>query len=353
MSPQSRNVRLTAPSWGDARRTTADDTSRTGPPGGPEKGEEEADHAEGGSRRTGNHGKTRAASAAGTEAAWRPGGGARPAGTSLQPQDHCGYRTGGGGDPVAAGVPGIWPTLASEYLSKKHAIEVSRETVRRWMMEAKLWRGRKQHVAEIHEWRPRRSRVRRAGAVGHERPRLVGGARGRDLADQHDRRCDQPVVRAICGQRLDGGKNEPAGAIREKAWAAAGLIHRQGVPVSDCGENETGWEPGGKGTGGVAADADRPGVAGGGNHLDTGAQSAGEREGGARIFDSSRPAGERHACGWSEDHGASQPLPGNRVSALGEQHAGSGASQRGRCPPAAGEAPRFGRDCQPCGTRRL
>jgi hypothetical protein len=27
------------------------------------------------------------------------------------------------------------------------------------MMEAKLWRGRKQHAAEIHEWRPRRSRV--------------------------------------------------------------------------------------------------------------------------------------------------------------------------------------------------
>src|ERR1039457_3828858 len=39
---QSRNVRLTAPSLGDARRTTTDDTSRTGPPGGPEEGEEEA-----------------------------------------------------------------------------------------------------------------------------------------------------------------------------------------------------------------------------------------------------------------------------------------------------------------------
>jgi transposase len=54
---------------------------------------------------------------------------------------------------------GFGPTLATEYLAKKHDIEVSRETVRRWMMEAKLWRGRKQHVEEIHEWRPRRSRV--------------------------------------------------------------------------------------------------------------------------------------------------------------------------------------------------
>ena len=54
---------------------------------------------------------------------------------------------------------GFGPTLAAEHLVEKHDIEVSRETVRRWMMEAKLWRGRRQRVAEIHEWRPRRSRV--------------------------------------------------------------------------------------------------------------------------------------------------------------------------------------------------
>jgi transposase len=53
---------------------------------------------------------------------------------------------------------GFGPTLASEYLAKKHNIEVSRETVRRWMIEAKLWRARPQRVEKIHEWRPRRSR---------------------------------------------------------------------------------------------------------------------------------------------------------------------------------------------------
>jgi hypothetical protein len=53
---------------------------------------------------------------------------------------------------------GFGPTLASEYLAKKHDIEVSRETVRQWMMGAKLWRRRKQDVEKIHEWRPRRSR---------------------------------------------------------------------------------------------------------------------------------------------------------------------------------------------------
>src|SRR6266436_5390888 len=35
---------------------------------------------------------------------------------------------------------GFGPTLASEYLGRKHKITVSRETVRHWMMEAKLWR---------------------------------------------------------------------------------------------------------------------------------------------------------------------------------------------------------------------
>ena len=53
---------------------------------------------------------------------------------------------------------GFGPTLAAEYLAKKHNIQVSRETVRQWMIQAKLWRARKQRVEKIHEWRPRRSR---------------------------------------------------------------------------------------------------------------------------------------------------------------------------------------------------
>jgi hypothetical protein len=53
---------------------------------------------------------------------------------------------------------GFGPTLASEYLAKKHDIEVSRETTRKWMVEAKLWRPRRQRMEKTHEWRPRRSR---------------------------------------------------------------------------------------------------------------------------------------------------------------------------------------------------
>jgi transposase len=54
---------------------------------------------------------------------------------------------------------GFGPTLAAEYLGKKHGIQVGRETVRTWMIEGKLWQARRQHVEKIHVWRERRSRV--------------------------------------------------------------------------------------------------------------------------------------------------------------------------------------------------
>jgi len=53
---------------------------------------------------------------------------------------------------------GFGPTLAAEYLRDKHGIEASKETVRQWMMRAKLWRGKKAKVQGVHTWRPRRSR---------------------------------------------------------------------------------------------------------------------------------------------------------------------------------------------------
>jgi hypothetical protein len=53
---------------------------------------------------------------------------------------------------------GFGPTLASEYLSMHHQIRVSRETLRAWMIEARLWRPRKQRMERVHAWRPRRSR---------------------------------------------------------------------------------------------------------------------------------------------------------------------------------------------------
>ena len=53
---------------------------------------------------------------------------------------------------------GFGPTLAAEYLGKRHDIEASKETVRQWMMRGKLWRGKKEKMQQVHQWRPRRSR---------------------------------------------------------------------------------------------------------------------------------------------------------------------------------------------------
>lgn len=51
------------------------------------------------------------------------------------------------------------PTLASEYLSERQGMNVSRETLRGWMMAAQLWKPRRQRIERIHQWRPRRSQV--------------------------------------------------------------------------------------------------------------------------------------------------------------------------------------------------
>jgi len=53
---------------------------------------------------------------------------------------------------------GFGPTLACEYLSNRHDIHVSKETVRKWMIEAGLWRGKRRRMETVHPWRPRRSR---------------------------------------------------------------------------------------------------------------------------------------------------------------------------------------------------
>jgi len=53
---------------------------------------------------------------------------------------------------------GFRPTLAAEYLRKKHGITASKETVRQWMISARLWRANEQKVKAVHVWRPRRSR---------------------------------------------------------------------------------------------------------------------------------------------------------------------------------------------------
>jgi len=48
------------------------------------------------------------------------------------------------------------PTFATEKLEEKHAIHISPETTRLWMMEKGLWKAKKQKHIEYHSWRPRK-----------------------------------------------------------------------------------------------------------------------------------------------------------------------------------------------------
>ncbi len=45
------------------------------------------------------------------------------------------------------------PTLAAEELAEKHGVAISRETLRRWLIEAKLWRRRRAQLERAHVWR--------------------------------------------------------------------------------------------------------------------------------------------------------------------------------------------------------
>jgi hypothetical protein len=58
---------------------------------------------------------------------------------------------------VKANYRDFGPTLAREYLAKDHAVTVSKETLRQWMIAAGLRRGKRRAIEEVHVWRPRRS----------------------------------------------------------------------------------------------------------------------------------------------------------------------------------------------------
>jgi len=49
------------------------------------------------------------------------------------------------------------PTLAAEYLAEQHGVEISKETLRRILMTAGVWKRKRRRVEEVHVWRARRA----------------------------------------------------------------------------------------------------------------------------------------------------------------------------------------------------
>src|SRR3984893_17467019 len=67
------------------------------------------------------------------------------------------------------------PTLAAEHLAQE-GLSVSRETLRKWMTKAALWRPRSQRVKTVHVWRERRARFREMVLEESSSFRRVGGS---------------------------------------------------------------------------------------------------------------------------------------------------------------------------------
>ena len=49
------------------------------------------------------------------------------------------------------------PTFAAQQLAKRHQLQVSKETLRAWMIEDGIWKPDARQNAAVHAWRPRRS----------------------------------------------------------------------------------------------------------------------------------------------------------------------------------------------------
>jgi DNA-binding Lrp family transcriptional regulator len=50
------------------------------------------------------------------------------------------------------------PALAAEELASDYGIVVGKETLRKWLMEAGLWKAKRVHLERVHPWRARRQR---------------------------------------------------------------------------------------------------------------------------------------------------------------------------------------------------
>src|ERR1700687_4864411 len=49
------------------------------------------------------------------------------------------------------------PTFASQQLGKLHQLQVGKETLRGWVIQAGMWQPGSRKIQEVHGWRPRRS----------------------------------------------------------------------------------------------------------------------------------------------------------------------------------------------------
>ena len=135
------------------------------------------------------------------------------------------------------------------------------------MIKAKLWRARKRHVEEIHEWRERRSRFGELVQWDTSEHDWLEG-RGEEilLINMIDDATSRWFARFVTSDSTVENMN-----LLER------YVKKYGRPLGYYTDKASSFKPRrrpnemrsrGKRSGGVAADTDRPGVTGVGNHLD-------------------------------------------------------------------------------------
>ena len=112
------------------------------------------------------------------------------------------------------------PTFASEQLAKWHGIELSDETLRRWMIQAGLWKSRARKLEQVHCWRPRR-----ASLFSAARPSCCTGThprasfRFKGLLCAHAKgQCHRKLPRSRHGSLRCAGEAVNSGDNPERRW---------------------------------------------------------------------------------------------------------------------------------------
>ena len=166
------------------------------------------------------------------------------------------------------------PTFAAEQLAKRHQIQVGKETLRGWMIEAGTVEEQVAPAAGGAWLAATAERVRRVGAVGHLRSRLAGRTRASALSGADDRRRHQLELGTFRGARCDTSQHGRAVGVSGEEWPDGGRLH--GPRFDVCGAAAARREQGAAAPG-RPADATGAGVAGIGDRFHSGLLAASER----------------------------------------------------------------------------
>jgi biotin operon repressor len=244
---------------------------------------------------------------------------------------------------------GFGSTLAAEYLAQQHKIKIGREALRKLMIGAALWQGRKRKVEQVHLWRQRRSsRGELVQWDTSEHDWLEGRGEKFYLIHRIDDATSELTARFVAHDSTQENmrllktyletNGRPLAFYTDKAslFQTAPKIardqqeltrdERQPLPPTQIGS-----------------------VARARNRVAAGAFPASQRPGRAQLSDRARSAGEGTARSPDQNAGPGQSLSADRVSALVESPSQGGRQQLHRCPSAPGGRARSGRLAQPGG----